>query len=33
MIRWSDERRVELEQLAAKGAADLSERLGHRNVR
>ncbi|WP_329318396.1 IclR family transcriptional regulator [Streptomyces sp. NBC_01262] len=30
MIRWSDERRVELEELAAKGAADLSERLGHR---
>ncbi|WP_392967855.1 IclR family transcriptional regulator [Streptomyces sp. LN245] len=33
MIRWSDERRVELEQLAVKGAADLSERLGHRNAR
>jgi DNA-binding IclR family transcriptional regulator len=32
MIRWSDERRVELEQLAAKGAVDLSERLGHRSV-
>jgi DNA-binding IclR family transcriptional regulator len=32
MIRWSDERRVELEQLAAKGAAELSERLGHRSV-
>ncbi|MEU1892397.1 IclR family transcriptional regulator [Streptomyces pristinaespiralis] len=30
MIRWSEERRAELEQLAAKGAADLSERLGHR---
>lgn len=30
MIRWSDERRAELEELAAKGAADLSERLGHR---
>jgi DNA-binding IclR family transcriptional regulator len=32
MIRWSDERRVELEQLAAKGAVELSERLGHRSV-
>ncbi|WP_405613013.1 IclR family transcriptional regulator [Streptomyces sp. NBC_00076] len=32
MIRWSDERRGELEQLAAKGAAELSERLGHRRV-
>ena len=32
MIRWSDERRAELEQLAAKGAAELSERLGHRSV-
>ena len=32
MIRWSDERRVELEQLAAKGAAELSERLGHRRA-
>ena len=32
MIRWSDERRAELEQLAAKGAAELSERLGHRTV-
>ncbi|GAA3235584.1 IclR family transcriptional regulator [Streptomyces thermocoprophilus] len=32
MIRWSDERRAELEQLAAKGAADLSERLGHRSA-
>ncbi|MFJ9346026.1 IclR family transcriptional regulator [Streptomyces sp. NPDC101237] len=32
MIRWSDERRIELEQLAAKGAAELSERLGHRSV-
>ncbi|HCA87299.1 MAG TPA: IclR family transcriptional regulator [Streptomyces sp.] len=30
MIRWSDERRAELEELAAKGAADLSARLGHR---
>jgi hypothetical protein len=32
MIRWSEERRAELEQLAAKGAAELSERLGHRSV-
>jgi IclR family KDG regulon transcriptional repressor len=32
MIRWSDERRAELEQLAAKGAAELSERLGHRSA-
>jgi IclR family KDG regulon transcriptional repressor len=32
MIRWSDERRAELEQLAAKGAVELSERLGHRSV-
>ncbi|CAM5379218.1 IclR family transcriptional regulator OS=Streptomyces alboniger OX=132473 GN=CP975_30075 PE=4 SV=1 [Streptomyces alboniger] len=32
MIRWSEERRGELEQLAAKGAAELSERLGHRRV-
>ena len=32
MIRWSDERRTELEQLAAKGAAELSERLGYRSV-
>lgn len=30
MIRWSEERRVELEGLAVKGAAELSERLGHR---
>lgn len=30
MIRWSEERRSELEQLAVKGAEDLSERLGHR---
>ncbi|CAM5660762.1 HTH-type transcriptional repressor NanR [Streptomyces tendae] len=28
MIRWS----AELEQLAVKGAADLSERLGHRSA-
>ncbi|WP_306320755.1 MULTISPECIES: IclR family transcriptional regulator [unclassified Streptomyces] len=32
MIRWSDAREEELAQLAAKGAADLSERLGHRGV-
>ncbi|MEV6246793.1 IclR family transcriptional regulator [Streptomyces sp. NPDC051742] len=32
MIRWSDARRVELEGLAAKGAAELSERLGHRGA-
>ncbi|MEV1019030.1 IclR family transcriptional regulator [Streptomyces sp. NPDC050264] len=30
MIRWSDAREGELAQLAVKGAADLSERLGHR---
>lgn len=32
MIRWSDDRLDELTQLAAKGAADLSERLGHRGA-
>ncbi|MFF8727535.1 IclR family transcriptional regulator [Streptomyces sp. NPDC015171] len=32
MIRWSEERRAELEQLAARGAAELSERLGHRGA-
>ncbi|MGY3201520.1 IclR family transcriptional regulator [Streptomyces sp. TE5632] len=32
MIRWSEERRTELEQLAVKGADDLSERLGHRGT-
>ncbi|MET8470883.1 IclR family transcriptional regulator [Streptomyces sp. NPDC006422] len=32
MIRWSDAREEELAQLAAKGAADLSERLGHRGA-
>jgi DNA-binding IclR family transcriptional regulator len=32
MIRWSDERRAELEQLASKGAGELSERLGHRSA-
>lgn len=30
MIRWSDDRESELEQLALKGAAELSTRLGHR---
>jgi DNA-binding IclR family transcriptional regulator len=30
MIRWSDERRAELEELVVKGASQLSERLGHR---
>lgn len=32
MIRWSDERLGELEQLTVKGAAELSERLGHRST-
>ncbi|MET9499929.1 IclR family transcriptional regulator [Streptomyces sp. NPDC006552] len=32
MIRWSDAREGELAQLAVKGAADLSERLGHRGT-
>ncbi|MGW4275868.1 IclR family transcriptional regulator [Streptomyces seoulensis] len=32
MIRWSEERRAELERLAVEGAADLSERLGHRSA-
>ncbi|MBN0044759.1 IclR family transcriptional regulator [Streptomyces actuosus] len=32
MIRWNDGRRAELEQLAVKGAAELSERLGHRSA-
>jgi IclR family transcriptional regulator, KDG regulon repressor len=32
MIRWSEERRGELEELAAKGARQLSERLGHRGM-
>jgi DNA-binding IclR family transcriptional regulator len=31
MIRWSEERRTELEELVAKGAAELSENLGHRS--
>jgi DNA-binding IclR family transcriptional regulator len=30
MIRWNDERALELAELAAKGAADLSLRLGYR---
>ncbi|OEJ28151.1 IclR family transcriptional regulator [Streptomyces agglomeratus] len=30
MIRWSEAREAELAELAAKGAADLSVRLGHR---
>ena len=30
MIRWSEQRRAELEELAVKGADDLSERLGYR---
>ncbi|MEV6755094.1 IclR family transcriptional regulator [Streptomyces sp. NPDC051214] len=30
MIRWSEQREEELAELAAKGAGDLSERLGHR---
>ncbi len=29
MIRWSEERRAGLEELVVKGAADLSDRLGH----
>ncbi|MFJ8692385.1 IclR family transcriptional regulator [Streptomyces roseolilacinus] len=33
MIRWSEEREAELAELAAKGAADLSVRLGHRGTR
>jgi hypothetical protein len=32
MIRGSGARLAELEQLAVKGAAELSERLGHRSV-
>lgn len=32
MIRWSEDRLPELEDLAARGAADLSERLGHRGA-
>lgn len=30
MMRWSETRRAELEEVAVKGAAELSERLGHR---
>ncbi|MGW7070151.1 IclR family transcriptional regulator [Streptomyces sp. NPDC054855] len=33
MIRWSEQREHELAELAAKGAGDLSERLGHRGGR
>ncbi|WP_137991767.1 IclR family transcriptional regulator [Streptomyces vilmorinianum] len=33
VIRWSEERESELTELAAKGAADLSVRLGHRGTR
>ncbi|MFC8509950.1 IclR family transcriptional regulator [Streptomyces sp. NPDC057411] len=33
VIRWNDERAVELAALAAKGAADLSVSLGHRDGR
>ncbi|WKX68697.1 IclR family transcriptional regulator [Streptomyces sp. XD-27] len=33
MIRWSEERERELAELAAKGAGDLSVRLGHRGGR
>jgi DNA-binding IclR family transcriptional regulator len=33
MIRWSEERETELAELAAKGASDLSTRLGYRGGR
>ncbi|MEU6995367.1 IclR family transcriptional regulator [Streptomyces sp. NPDC046465] len=33
MIRWSEQRESELAELAAKGADDLSLRLGHRGTR
>ncbi|MFI8521683.1 IclR family transcriptional regulator [Streptomyces sp. NPDC085481] len=33
VIRWTEERETELAALAAKGADDLSVRLGHRGVR
>ncbi|MFH8572051.1 IclR family transcriptional regulator [Streptomyces sp. NPDC017993] len=33
MVRWSEERRTELEELAVKGAGQLSEALGHRGRR
>ncbi|MGK5451314.1 IclR family transcriptional regulator [Streptomyces radiopugnans] len=32
MIRWSEERRTELEALAVEGAAELSARLGYRGA-
>ncbi|MFF8846430.1 IclR family transcriptional regulator [Streptomyces sp. NPDC015127] len=32
MIRWSEDREAELAELAAKGARDLSVRLGHRGT-
>ncbi|GAA3399080.1 IclR family transcriptional regulator [Streptomyces roseoviridis] len=32
VIRWSEERETELAELAARGAADLSLRLGHRTA-
>ncbi|MFE5713749.1 IclR family transcriptional regulator [Streptomyces sp. NPDC056501] len=32
MIRWSEARRAELEELAVKGATELSARLGHRGA-
>ncbi|WP_030562114.1 IclR family transcriptional regulator [Streptomyces aureocirculatus] len=32
MIRWTEERETELADLAVKGAADLSARLGHRGA-
>ncbi|MGW8765127.1 IclR family transcriptional regulator [Streptomyces sp. NPDC055815] len=32
MIRWSEARRAELEELVVKGAGELSERLGHRSA-
>ncbi|MFD7883982.1 helix-turn-helix domain-containing protein [Streptomyces sp. SID2999] len=31
-VRWSEERRTELEALAVRGAAELSGRLGHREA-
>ncbi|MEV8523949.1 MULTISPECIES: IclR family transcriptional regulator [unclassified Streptomyces] len=33
MVRWSGQREAELAELAQKGAADLSVRLGHRGAR
>ncbi|NJP99512.1 IclR family transcriptional regulator [Streptomyces zingiberis] len=32
MIRWSEERHIELSELAAKGAVELSGRLGYRSA-